>query len=138
MTKKCNHLSQFQNVPFCLPPSAGRQAQILILEILNVWMPVPLYLSGVVNPAMAGSPSLILNPAVSGKHFETASFLKNFPDFFIDRFRWYNAVRLLVDCLKNGISSAMNPFRGLIRRTLASIFLKEIPTALPQNPIQPL
>jgi hypothetical protein len=25
-----------------------RQAQILILEILNVWMPVPLYLSGVV------------------------------------------------------------------------------------------
>jgi hypothetical protein len=23
-----------------------RQAQILILEILNVWMPVPLYLSG--------------------------------------------------------------------------------------------
>jgi hypothetical protein len=28
-----------------------RQAQIIILEILNVWMPVPLYLSGVVNPA---------------------------------------------------------------------------------------
>jgi len=27
----------------------------------------------VVNPAMAGSSSLILNPAVSGKHFETAS-----------------------------------------------------------------
>jgi len=26
-----------------------RQAQILILEILNVWMPVPLYLSGVVK-----------------------------------------------------------------------------------------
>jgi hypothetical protein len=25
-----------------------RQAQIVILEILNVWMPVPLYLSGVV------------------------------------------------------------------------------------------
>jgi hypothetical protein len=25
-----------------------RQAQITILEILNVWMPVPLYLSGVV------------------------------------------------------------------------------------------
>ena len=25
-----------------------RQAQIIILEILNVWMPVPLYLSGVV------------------------------------------------------------------------------------------
>jgi hypothetical protein len=52
-----------------------RQAQILILEILNVWMPVPLYLSGVVNPAMAGLPSLILNPAVSGKHFETASLV---------------------------------------------------------------
>ena len=34
-----------------------RQDQILTLEILNVWMPVPLYLSGVVNPAMAGSPS---------------------------------------------------------------------------------
>jgi len=31
-----------------------RQAQILILEILNVWMPVPLYLSGVVNPAVGG------------------------------------------------------------------------------------
>jgi hypothetical protein len=27
----------------------------------------------VVNPAVAGSPSLILNPAVGGKHFETAS-----------------------------------------------------------------
>jgi hypothetical protein len=26
-----------------------RQAQILILEILNAWMPVPLYLSGVVK-----------------------------------------------------------------------------------------
>jgi hypothetical protein len=25
-----------------------RQAQIIILKILNVWMPVPLYLSGVV------------------------------------------------------------------------------------------
>ena len=25
-----------------------RQAQIIILEILNGWMPVPLYLSGVV------------------------------------------------------------------------------------------
>ena len=25
-----------------------RQAQIIILEILNVWMPVPLYLAGVV------------------------------------------------------------------------------------------
>jgi len=25
-----------------------RQAQIIILEILTVWMPVPLYLSGVV------------------------------------------------------------------------------------------
>ncbi len=38
-------------------------------------MPVPLYLSGGGNPAMAGSPSLILNPAVSGKHFETASIV---------------------------------------------------------------
>ncbi len=79
-------LSQFQNVPFCLPPSAGRQAQILILEILNAWMPVPLYLSGVVNPARGGIAfprsksgifDLILNPAVSGKHFETASIVKN-------------------------------------------------------------
>ena len=50
-----------------------QQAQILILEILNVWMPVPLYLGGVVNPDMSELPSLILNPAVSGKHFETVS-----------------------------------------------------------------
>ncbi len=50
-------ISQFQNVPFCpisASPLSGiyaslRQAQILILEILNVWMPVPLYLSGVVK-----------------------------------------------------------------------------------------
>jgi hypothetical protein len=33
---------------FFLPLIAGSQAQIIILEILNVWMPVPLYLSGVV------------------------------------------------------------------------------------------
>ena len=33
---------------FFLPLIAGRQAQIIILEILNAWMPVPLYLSGVV------------------------------------------------------------------------------------------
>jgi hypothetical protein len=33
---------------FFLPLIAGRQAQIIIIEILNVWMPVPLYLSGVV------------------------------------------------------------------------------------------
>jgi hypothetical protein len=39
-------------------------------------MPVPLYLSGVVNPDMSGSPSLILNPDVIGKHFETASIAK--------------------------------------------------------------
>ena len=80
-------MSQFQNVPFCpisASPLSGiyaspRQAQILTrlrrinLERLNGWMPVPLYLSGVVNPAVAGSSSLILNPAVSGKHFETTS-----------------------------------------------------------------
>jgi len=50
-------LSQFQNVPFCpisASPMSGiyaslRQAQILILEILNVWIPVPLFLSGVVE-----------------------------------------------------------------------------------------
>ena len=29
-------------------PQSLRQAQMIILEILNVWMPVPLYLSGVV------------------------------------------------------------------------------------------
>jgi hypothetical protein len=29
-------------------PQSLRQAQIIIREILNVWMPVPLYLSGVV------------------------------------------------------------------------------------------
>ena len=39
-----------------------RQAQILILEILNVFL------------WLKFSPSLILNPAVSGKHFETTSF----------------------------------------------------------------
>jgi len=44
-----------------------RQAQILLLEIL---LCIP-----VVNPAMAGSPSLTLNPAVSGKRFETTSWL---------------------------------------------------------------
>ena len=39
-----------------------RQARILILEILKVWMPVPTNSSiGVVNPARAGSPSLNLN-----------------------------------------------------------------------------
>ncbi len=38
----------------------------------------------VVNPAMAGSPSLILNPAVSGKHFETAS-----TDYAFNKLRWH-------------------------------------------------
>jgi hypothetical protein len=38
-----------------------RQAQILILEIRNVFL------------WLKFSPSLTLNPAVSGKHFETAS-----------------------------------------------------------------
>jgi len=42
-----------------------QQAQILILEILNVFL------------WLKFSPSLILNPAVSGKHFETASNLMN-------------------------------------------------------------
>jgi hypothetical protein len=32
---------------FFLPLQAGREAQIIVLEILNVWMPAPLYLSGV-------------------------------------------------------------------------------------------
>jgi len=49
--------SQFQKAPFCpisASPLSGiyallRQAQILILEIRNVWMPAPLYLSGVVK-----------------------------------------------------------------------------------------
>ncbi len=45
---------------------AGRQAQILILEILNVF------------PCLKFSPSLILNPAVSGKHFKTASIYRTF------------------------------------------------------------
>ncbi len=80
--------SQFQNVPFCpisASPMSGiyallRQAQILILEILNVWMPVPLYLSGVVNLRRIAFPrskswifDLISNPAASGKHFENGS-----------------------------------------------------------------
>ena len=34
---------------FSVPPTAG-----LISKYSNVWMPVPLYLSGVVNPATAG------------------------------------------------------------------------------------
>jgi len=39
--------------PISASPMSGiyaslRQAQIIILEILNGWMPVPLYLSGVV------------------------------------------------------------------------------------------
>ncbi len=47
-------MRQFQNVPFfpiSASPMSGicQQAEILILEILNVWMPVPLYLSGVVK-----------------------------------------------------------------------------------------
>ena len=54
--------SQFQNVPFYL--LAGRQAQILILEIRNVFL------------WLKFSPSLILNRAVSGKHFETSSLVK--------------------------------------------------------------
>ena len=62
-------MSQFQNVPLCpisASPLSGiyallRQAQILILEILNVFL------------WLKFSPSLILNPDVIGKHFETAS-----------------------------------------------------------------
>jgi len=50
-------------------------------------MPVPLYLSGVVNPDMSGSPSLILNPAVSGKHFETASPNSSYFLLFFDEER---------------------------------------------------
>jgi len=38
-----------QKLSFSPPASAGRQTQILILEILNVWMLVPLYLSGAVK-----------------------------------------------------------------------------------------
>ena len=61
-------MSQFQNVPFCpisASPLSGiyaslRQAQILILEILNVFL------------WLKFSPSLILNKT---KHFETASYL---------------------------------------------------------------
>ncbi len=57
--------ANFKTSPFASRlSSAGRQAQILILEILNVFL-------WLIPPA-AGSPSLILNPA-SGKHFETAS-----------------------------------------------------------------
>ena len=47
-----------------------RQAQILILEILNVFL-------WLIPPA-AGSPSLIFNPAVSGKHFETVSNIMSY------------------------------------------------------------
>ena len=55
-----------------------QQAHIIILKILNIWILVPLYLSRVViifafPRSKSGIFDLILNPAVSGKHFETAS-----------------------------------------------------------------
>jgi hypothetical protein len=34
----------------------GVGLRMLILKILNVWMPVPMFFIGVVNPAMAGRP----------------------------------------------------------------------------------
>jgi hypothetical protein len=34
----------------------GIGLRILILKILNAWMPVPMFFIGVVNPAMAGRP----------------------------------------------------------------------------------
>ena len=78
-------VSQFQNSLFCLPPLGGTSGSNFnppeadeYSKYFNVWMPVPLYLSGMVNPAMAGAPSLILNPAVSGKHFKTISTLSHY------------------------------------------------------------
>jgi hypothetical protein len=38
---------------FC---NIGVGLRILILKILNVWMPVPMFFIGVVNPAMAARP----------------------------------------------------------------------------------
>jgi len=56
--KKYHEGGTFKTPPFA---QSLRQAQILILEILNVFL------------WLKFSPSLIFNPAVSGKHFETAS-----------------------------------------------------------------
>ena len=44
----CAYIVPGRKLLFFLPLQAGRQAKIIILEILNVWMPVPLYLCGVV------------------------------------------------------------------------------------------
>ena len=63
--------ANFKTSPFASRPLAGRQTQILILETLNVFLWLKL------------SSSLILNPAVSGKRFETASFFFNLPFFLI-------------------------------------------------------
>jgi len=49
-----------------LPPAIGRTSGSNFNPRNTQGIPV-------VNPAMAGSPSLIVDPAVSGKHFETAS-----------------------------------------------------------------
>jgi len=59
-----------QNAPFCpisVSPMSGicQQAQIVILKILNVWMPFPIS-----SGWLKFSPSLNLNPAIAGSIFQ--------------------------------------------------------------------
>ena len=65
-----------------------------ILEILNVWMPVPMKIGMVKIFAFPRSKSgifdLTLNPAVSGKHFETASLLLH---FIFSKVLWVEALQ---------------------------------------------
>ncbi len=69
---KLDGLRPLQNAPFCpisVSPMSGiyQQAQIFILKILNVWMPVPInYLSG----WLKFSPALNLNKI---EHFSKVS-----------------------------------------------------------------
>jgi hypothetical protein len=60
-----------------------RQAQIIILEILNVWMPVPLYLSGVVIIFafldLGKNISLSANPLVEGIFPIHPGLTENYP-----------------------------------------------------------
>jgi hypothetical protein len=102
-------VSQFQNVLFCpisASPLSGiyaslRQAQILILEILNVFL------------RLKFSPSLILNPAVSGKHFETASMV--YTSFFVT-VHGFKGSRLPFYCLFNNPANRMEEILGNMHR----------------------
>jgi len=64
-------------------PQSLRQAQIIILEILNVWMPVPLYLSGAViifafldlGKNISFSDSLLAKPRPQTDQFMVVEYL---------------------------------------------------------------